>query len=160
MAASTRVLLLSGVALAMLASVACSRTRRVSAPLPGAQPCLPPLEAPVPVGTPIAETVSHDFVLRVHDVRDILDLMPVIQLVGPGETTTVHPEDALISALLEELDGRERVITQMRGTDSGAVIVKAPVEVQEKVAAAIHRYRTELVRGRAADAFPGAPTGR
>lgn len=160
MAPRARRFLFLGLVLPLLALGACGRARRLAAPLPGSATCLPRLEAPEPVGTTTAEAVSHDFVLRVHDVRDILDLMPVVQLVEPGKTTTVPPEDRLVSALLDELEPVDRVAIELSATDSGAVIVKASVTVQEQIAEALHRYRTDLVRGRTADVLPGLPSGR
>ena len=104
---------------------------------------------------------TSDFVLRVHDVRDILDLMPVIQLVGPNEIRTVPPEDALTEALVQELDREERPVTELHATDSGAVMVKGPPAVQAKIAAAIHRIRTTMVRERAAGPLsPPQPSTR
>ena len=127
------------------------------APGPRASTCLPLLEAPAPVGTEVGEVATEDFILRVHDVRDILDLMPVIQLVGPEGTRTDPPENALIVGLLDKLDAHERTITTLRATDSGAVIVKATQPIQEKVAAAIHEYRTELVRQQIGGHSPWPP---
>jgi len=147
MPVTSRILLAVTLACVWGALPACRGTRRVTAPCPGASTtCLPPMEAPTPVGTAVGEVATKDFVLRVHDVRDILDLMPVIQLVGPDSITTVPPENALIEALVRDLDATERPITELRGTDSGAVIVKGPPAVQEKVARSIHDYRTELVQ--------------
>ena len=157
MIVTTRSHLLTIATCALLALPACRSPQRITARCPGATTCLPPLEAPDPVGTVVGESVSEDFVLRVYDVRDILDLMPVIQLVGPGETRTVPPQDALIQGLLEELDARERAVSELHGTDSGAVVVRAAPPLQEKIAAALHRSRTELVRREVGDAFPVVP---
>lgn len=153
MVVTLRALLLATLCCASLALPAC-HTRRIQAPRPGVSTCLPPLEAPAHVGTEVGELATKDFILRVYDVRDILDLMPVVQLVGPRGTRTVPPEDALVEDLLNGLDAHERTITTLRATDSGAVIVKAPRPVQEKVADAIHTYRTELVRREVGDSFP------
>lgn len=148
-------------ALAMPGVVGCRSPERVAAPCPGPRTCLPPLEAPTPVGTREAEAMSRSFVLRVHDVRDILDLMPVVQLVGPDAIQTVPPEDALVEGLLRELDAPERVSTEIEATDSGAVLVRGPEPVQAKIAAALDRIRTELVRrevsGSGSPFDPGAP---
>lgn len=149
---------LSLVVLPLLVLVGCTPARRIEAPRPAARTCLPPLEGQAPVGTEVAESMSACFVLRVHDVRDLFDLLPVIQLVGPNGIRTVPPEDALVESLLQELDASARAVTTIHATDSGALVVKGPVRVQEEVAGALHRLRVELVR-REAFGAPGSPPG-
>ncbi len=156
MTATSRFRFPVSLALAVLVLAACRTTRRTTVAGRPGPVCLPPLETPASVGTEVGEIASKDFVLRVHDVRDILDLMPVVQLVGPGGTRTVPPEDSLIAGLLQELDAQERSITNLRATGTGAVIVKAPPPIQERVAEALHRYRLDLVRRHAEVGSPPA----
>lgn len=141
---------------------ACSRAHTRACPPPPcttpASPCYPGDDVPPPVGTEAADRVAA-LVVRAYDVRDILDAMPVIELVGPEGSRVVPNQEAWTQGVLAELDGAERAAAEIHATETGSLVVKAPPRVQARVESLLAGYRDEL-RSRQAEGPPFGPPPR